>query len=254
VNEEWISDKTRYAVDGLKRQRLDMPMARGPSGNLEPISWKAALELASSKLIATPGAKMAALAGPLVEVEALVALKDLFNSLGSTSTMSTVASLSADLRAAYTLNSTIAGLEKCDALLIVGSNLRIEAPLLNARVRKLVRHANLPVAMVGKPVDLTYEVEQLGDSAVALSDLLAGKGAFASTLKAAKKPAILVGTGALSPAPAQHASAHHGAPLPPTGGLGRSLPGRWRGGWRARVAGGPRLMASHGPLMASDGL
>jgi NADH-quinone oxidoreductase subunit G len=72
VNEEWISDKTRYAVDGLKRQRLDMPMARGPSGNLEPISWKAALELASSKLIATPGAKMAALAGPLVEVEALI--------------------------------------------------------------------------------------------------------------------------------------------------------------------------------------
>ena len=198
VNEEWISDKTRYAVDGLKRQRLDMPMARGPSGNLEPISWKAALELASSKLIATPGAKMAALAGPLVEVEALVALKDLLNSLGSTSTMSTVASISADLRAAYTLNSTIAGLEKCDALLIVGSNLRIEAPLLNARVRKLVRHSNLPVAMVGKQVDLTYEVEQLGDSAAALSELLAGKGSFASTLKAAKKPAILVGSGALS--------------------------------------------------------
>ena len=90
VNEEWISDKTRYAVDGLKRQRLDVPLARGPDGTLAPVSWKDALSLAAEKMGSTPGTKMAALAGPLVEVEALVPLKDLMNSLGCTGTGSTV--------------------------------------------------------------------------------------------------------------------------------------------------------------------
>jgi len=198
VNEEWISDKTRFAVDGLKRQRLDMPLARGPDGQLSPVSWVDALTIAAEKISATPKTKLAALAGPLVEVEALVALKDLVNSLGSTATTSTAAAGPADLRGAYTFNPTILGVEACDALLIVGSNPRIEAPLLNARIRKMVRHFGLQVAAVGKPADLTYEVEQLGDSAAALSDLLAGKSPFAATLKSASKPAVLVGAGALA--------------------------------------------------------
>jgi len=197
VNEEWISDKTRFAVDGLKRQRLDMPLARNADGSLTPVSWKEALGVAAGALSGTRGTAMAALAGPLVEAEILVALKDLMNSLGCTGTRSTATSLSADLRASYTLNATIAGLEEADAVLLVGTNPRVEAPLLNARLRKLVRHHDLPVASVGKPADLTYEVEQLGESAAALSDLLAGKGAFAETLKGAKKPAVIVGLGAL---------------------------------------------------------
>jgi len=198
INEEWISDKTRYAVDGLKRQRLDMPLVRAADGSLSPLGWREALGLAADKLGSTPGKEIAALAGPLVELEALVPLKDLINSLGSTSTTSTAAPLSADLRASYTLNATIAGLEKCDALLLVGTNPRIEAPLLNARIRKLVRHYGLPVAAVGKPADLTYDVEQLGESAEALSELLAGKSPFTETLKGASKPAVIVGLGALS--------------------------------------------------------
>ena len=198
INEEWISDKTRFAVDGLKRQRLDLPLARGPDGMLSPISWADALTLAADKISATPKGKLAAIAGPLVEVEALVAAKDLLNSLGSTSTSSTAAPFDADLRASYTLNPTILGIEDCDALLLVGTNPRIEAPLLNARIRKLVRRRGLQVASVGKASDLTYEVSQLGDSASALSDLLAGKSPFAATLKSAKKPAIIVGTGALT--------------------------------------------------------
>ena len=199
VNEEWISDKTRYAVDGLKAQRLDMPLLRGADGSLSPVSWADALGIAAEKLSATPKTAMAALAGPLVEVEALVCLKDLLNSLGSTSTSSTAAvGLSADLRPSYTLNSTIAGLEDCDALLLVGSNPRIEAPLLNARIRKLVRHRGLEVASVGKDVDLTYECTHLGDSASALTDMLNGSNAFASALKSASKPAIIVGAGTLS--------------------------------------------------------
>ena len=119
--------------------------------------------------------------------------------LGSTATSSTAAAgLAADLRASYTLIATIAGIEGCDALLLVGTNPRIEAPLLNSRIRKMVRHYDLPVASVGKAVDLTYEVEQLGDSADALSALLAGKAPFANVLKGAKKPAVLVGAGALA--------------------------------------------------------
>jgi NADH-quinone oxidoreductase chain G len=198
INEEWISDKTRYAVDGLKRQRLDMPLARAADGSLSPLGWREALALAADKLSSAPGKEIAAIAGPLVELEALVPLKDLINSLGSTSTLSTAAPLSADLRASYTLNASIVGLEQCDALLLVGTNPRIEAPLLNARIRKLVRHYGLPVASVGKAADLTYDVEHLGDSSDALTDLLAGKGSFASTLKGASKPAVLVGLGALS--------------------------------------------------------
>jgi NADH-quinone oxidoreductase subunit G len=103
INEEWISDKTRYAVDGLKRQRLDVPMARNAQGVLAPVSWEDALHLAAEKLSSSPAKSLAALAGPLVEVEALVALKDLFNSLGSTSTASTThpSSISADLQTSY---------------------------------------------------------------------------------------------------------------------------------------------------------
>jgi NADH-quinone oxidoreductase subunit G len=198
INEEWISDKTRFAVDGLKRQRLDIPLARNADGSLVPVSWMDALSIAADKINGAPKGSLAAIAGPLVEVEALVALKDLINSLGSTSTSSTAAPLSADLRAGYTLNPSIIGVEACDALLLVGSNPRVEAPLLNARIRKMVRHYGLQVASVGKPADLTYDVEQLGDSASALTELLAGNSPFAATLKSASKPAILVGTGALT--------------------------------------------------------
>jgi len=180
VNEEWISDKTRYAVDGLKRQRLDLPLMRTAEGSLKPVSWKDALSVAAEKLRATPKGKIGALAGPLVELEALVPLKDLINSLGSTTTMSTAATgLSADLRSSYTLNSTIAGIEDCDALLLVGTNPRTEAPLVNSRIRKMVRHHGLEVATVGPDADLTYETTYLGPSASTLTDLLAGKHPFA---------------------------------------------------------------------------
>lgn len=198
VNEEWISDKTRFAVDGLKRQRLDIPLVRGENGSLIPVSWSDALTIAAEKIAATPKGSLCAVAGPLVEIESLVALKDLTNLLGSTSTSSTAAPLDADLRASYTFNPTIVGVESCDALLLIGSNPRIEAPLLNARIRKMVRHSGLPVASVGKSADLNYEVEHLGDSASALTDLLKGDSSFAATLKGASKPAILVGTGALT--------------------------------------------------------
>merc|ERR1719424_781976 len=159
INEEWISDKTRYAVDGLKRQRLDAPMLR-INGQLAPVSWADALTAAADALGGVPAAQVGAFAGPLVEVEALVCLKELLNSIGSTSTTSTAAGgQSADLRASYLLNSTLAGIEAADALLMVGTNPRVEAPLLNSRLRRMVMHADLPVGVVGPAAELTYDYE-----------------------------------------------------------------------------------------------
>jgi len=196
VNEEWISDKTRYAIDGLKRQRLDVPLLRNEDGMLEPVSWRDALAVAAEAFKSVPAEEVGAIAGPLVEVEALVAVKDLLNSLGSTST-STASTLSADLRPSYMMNSTIAGIEEADALLLVGTNTRVEAPLVNARIRKMVRHADLPVAVVGPAADLTFVYEHLGTTPTELGKLLDGSSPFGKVLAGAKKPMVLVGTGAL---------------------------------------------------------
>lgn len=132
-----ILSARRYAVDGLKRQRLDQPLLRDSSGHFSPISWKEAIAIAADKMSSISGAELGVFAGPLVEVEALVALKDLVNKLGSTTTVPHTL-LSADLRSTYALNCRIAGIERADALLLVGSNPRIEAPLLNTRIRKMV--------------------------------------------------------------------------------------------------------------------
>jgi NADH-quinone oxidoreductase subunit G len=196
VNEEWISDKTRYAVDGLKRQRLDTPLLR-KEGVLVAVSWKEALAAAASAISSAAPERIGCFAGPLVDVESLVCAKDLFNALGSTSTYGATA-LSADLRPDYVLNSTIAGIEEADALLLVGTNPRVEAPLVNARIRKMVRHFDLPVAAVGAAADLTFEYEHLGTSADALSSLLSGSSSFAKTLSTAEKPIVLLGLGATS--------------------------------------------------------
>merc|ERR1719424_549967 len=196
INEEWISDKTRYAVDGLKRQRLDVPLLK-KDGKLVPVSWREALSAAAEKIGAAAPSELGVIAGPLADLEALVCAKDLFNKLGSTATSSTAAAGSADLRAGYTMGSTIAGIEEADAVLLVGTNLRVEAPLVNARVRKMVRHFGLKVGVVGPAADLTFEYDHIGDSAAALSQLKAGEG-FGAVLGAAKRPIVLLGAGAVA--------------------------------------------------------
>ena len=191
------TDKTRFAVDGLKRQRLDKPMLRTPGGALEPVSWSQALSVAAHQLSNAPKGTVGALAGSLVEVEALVCAKDLLNSVGSCATSGTGGAISADLRGGYVFGATIAGVEEADAILLVGTNPRVEAPLVNARIRKMVRHASLPVASVGPAADLTYEYDHLGGGADALSALLDGSSPFSAALKGANKPLVLVGAAAL---------------------------------------------------------
>ncbi len=159
VNEEWISDKTRHVVDGLRRQRLDRPYVR-VGGKLKPASWAEALEAAAS---AMKGTKLAAIAGDLVPVEAMWALKGLMDGLGQSAydCRQDGAKLPRDNRSAWLFNATVAGLDRARAILLVGSNPRSEAPVLNARIRK-AWSLGAEVASIGESMDLTYPHARLG--------------------------------------------------------------------------------------------
>jgi len=201
VNEEWISDKTRHVADGLKTQRLDTPYIR-KNGRLEPASWKEALTLVAQKLKSADPAKIGAIAGDLCGAEEMFALKDLFTRLGSKNLDCRQAGDKLDPklgRASYVFNSTISGIEQADAILIVGSNPRIEAPVLNSRIRKRWRTGLLKdVGLIGSNAPLTYPVTHLGAGAATLADVASGKHPFAQKLKEAQKPMIIVGQGAFA--------------------------------------------------------
>jgi NADH-quinone oxidoreductase subunit G len=198
VNEEWISDKTRYIPDGLKAQRLDRPYIR-KNGRLEPASWDEALGLVAAKLKAAKAPRIAAIAGDLAGAEEMFALKDLLGRLGCTNIdcRQDGARLDPKLgRASYIFNSGIAGIEDADAILLVGTSPRLEAAVLNARIRKRWRAAGIPIGLIGQQVDLTYAYDYLGSGPQTLSEVLAGKHSFAAALKAAKKPLVIVGPAA----------------------------------------------------------
>jgi NADH-quinone oxidoreductase subunit G len=200
VNEEWISDKTRYAIDGLKRQRLDRPYVRGADGKLKPATWAEAFAAIKAKVAGVDGSKIAGVAGDLVDVESTVALKDLLNALGSQNLdcRQDGASFDASNRAGYIFNSGIAGIENADVVLLIGTNPRWEAPLVNSRIRKTYLTGKLKkVAVVGQNIDLTYPTEWLGNAGSVLTDLANGTHAFAETLRNAKNPLIILGAGAL---------------------------------------------------------
>ena len=193
VNEEWISDKTRQAVDGLKYNRLDQPFIR-KDGKMQPASWDEAFAAITT---AVKGKKVAALVGDLCDLESMYALKGLMSSLGSTmiDCRQDGAKYGGKHRVGYLFNSSIAGIDEADACLLVGTNPRKEAAVLNVRLRYLSKRA--PIAAVGQVENLTYAVEHLGTTVKALEDLLAGKGDFAKALKKAKKPMIILGSGAV---------------------------------------------------------
>uniref|UniRef100_A0A8C9ILU4 NADH-ubiquinone oxidoreductase 75 kDa subunit, mitochondrial n=1 Tax=Piliocolobus tephrosceles TaxID=591936 RepID=A0A8C9ILU4_9PRIM len=153
INEEWISDKTRFAYDGLKRQRLTEPMIRNEKGLLTYTSWEDALSRVAGMLQSFQGKDVAAIAGGLVDAEALVALKDLLNRVDSdtlcTEEVFPTAGAGTDLRSNYLLNTTIAGVEEADVVLLVGTNPRFEAPLFNARIRKVLKEAKKPMVVLG---------------------------------------------------------------------------------------------------------
>jgi NADH-quinone oxidoreductase subunit G len=197
VNEEWISDKTRHIVDGLRTQRLDRPYIR-ENGQLRAASWSEAFGAIAAKAGRIDGKRIGAIAGDLAAVEEMFALKELLAKCGSAN-LTTQGGDGFDPkigRASYIFNPGIAGIEQADALLIVGSNPRKEAAVLNARIRKRWRSGQLKIGVIGAKADLTYSYDYLGAGTESLSDLAAGKHSFAGVLKGAKHPIVLVGAGA----------------------------------------------------------
>src|SRR3546814_3284075 len=163
INEEWISDKTRFACDGLSRQRLDRPYVRR-DGKLRPASWDEAFAAIAARVEGVAGTKIAAVAGDLADCESMLALHDLMTAPGSPhlDCRQDGAKLDPSVRAGYVFNSGIAGIEAADAILLVGTNPRLEAPVLNARIRKRWMAGGLRVGVVGPQADLTYRYDSLG--------------------------------------------------------------------------------------------
>lgn len=202
VNEEWINDKTRFACDGLKTQRLTTPLIRRDD-KFTPASWEQVLtEIGTAyQKLAPKENEFKAVAGHLVETETLVAMKDLVNKLGSDNLAldqpggSSPAAHGIDVRSSYAFNSKIYGVEEADAILLVGTNPRHEAAVLNARIRKQWLRSDLEVGLVGETFESTFDFDHLGTTASDLKKVLSGP--WGKLLQAAKRPMIIVGSSAV---------------------------------------------------------
>ncbi|KAF2753029.1 NADH-quinone oxidoreductase [Pseudovirgaria hyperparasitica] len=202
INEEWIDDKSRFACDALSTQRLTNPLIRRDDQFL-PATWEQALVEISDKFqqLSPKGHEFKAIAGQLVETEALVAMKDLVNKLGSENLAQDYVQGSQppahgiDVRSNYVFNSKITGVEEADAILLIGTNPRHEAAVLNARIRKQWLRSDLEVGLVGEDFESTFDYENLGSNAADIKSVLSGP--FGKKLQSAKNPMIIVGSAAV---------------------------------------------------------
>ncbi len=203
INEEWISDKTRFACDGLANQRLDRPYVR-QKGALKPASWEAAFSHVVKALKPLKGDQIGALAGDLADCESMALLKDLFTHLKSPhiDCRQDGAALEAGVRSSYLFNTSIAGIEDADACLMVGGNVRYEAPLINARLRKRSLGGNFQAARIGGEISShrrpTFLYEELGSAAQILDDVRIGRHPFSKVLEKAKRPLLILSQEALA--------------------------------------------------------
>ncbi len=203
INEEWLSDKGRFSVDGLKRRRLDRPWVR-VHGKLQAVSWQDAFVAIARRLNGVSGSRIGAIVGDLCEAESIMALRDLMLALGSPNLdcRQDGALYDTSSRSRYVFASGIAGIDEADALLVIGADPRHDAPVLNARIRKRYLAAGrggFPIGVIGDVgADPTWACERLGDGPGALRDFVAGSHAFAEILKNAKKPMIIIGQEALA--------------------------------------------------------
>lgn len=200
VNEEWISDKTRFIWDGLRAQRLDRPYVRR-DGRLQAASWSEAFATIAQRVKRTMPQRTGVIAGDLATVEEMFAMKGLMELLVSPNMDCRQDGAKLDPaagRASYIFNPTIAGIDKADAVLIVGSNPRHEAAVLNARIRKRWRSGDLPIGLIGEKVDLTYSYDYLGGGRDTLTEVVRGDRAFGRLLGEAKRPLVIVGQAALA--------------------------------------------------------
>jgi NADH-quinone oxidoreductase subunit G len=202
INEEWISDKTRHVWDGLRVQRLDRPYLRR-NGRLEAVTWDEAFRAIAEVLRELDGERFAAIAGDLAAAEEMFALKLLAGQLGSPNIDCRQDGAKLDPergRVTYLFNATIEGIDHADAILLIGTNPRHEAPVLNARILKRWRQiqGKLPLGLIGTQADLTYAYEHLGAGPETLAKLADGSHAFLDKLKGAERPLVIVGQAALA--------------------------------------------------------
>ena len=199
VNEEWLSDKGRFAVDGLLKRRLDRPYIRR-HGKLVEASWPDALTAVAERLGKTAPERIAAIAGDLCCVESMLALKEVMVSLGVTSLdcRQDGAKTPASARSSYLFNSTIAGIDKADVVLLIGTNPRQEAPVINARLRKRYLKGGFKAGLIGPGFESTFPVTMLGEGPAVLQALVDGNHAWLEVLKSAQNPMIILGSGAVA--------------------------------------------------------
>lgn len=198
INEEWIDDRSRYSCDGLRNQRLTVPLIK-TGDTFEPANWDEALSIitAAYNKIKPQGNEFKAVAGALSDAESMLALKDLANRLDSDNVTTDVPQASTshglDVRSNYIFNSTIDGIEEADRILLVGTNPRFEAAVLSSRIRKVWLRSDLEIAHVGENFNSIFDYEHLGESAKDLEKAL--KGEFGKKLAGAKNPLIIIGSG-----------------------------------------------------------
>ena len=198
INEEWIHDRSRHAFDGLKRQRINDPMERGPDGSYRPIAWDDALIKLAGHLNANNGDEIAGLIGEHVDIEGIVAFRDMMHRLGCENLQfrRSGAKLSPDFRGNYLFNSRVTGVDEADVMLIIGSCLKTEMPVLNARIRRAVNEG-LQVFVIGSTETLTYDFEHLGTSPAVLKEIQAGSHPICKVLEDAEFPMVVVSSNAL---------------------------------------------------------
>ena len=197
INEEWISDKTRFACDGLKNQRLDKPYIK-KGGKLVPATWKEAMEYISVEIAKHDAKEIGAIAGTLCDLESMFLLKEMINKLGSHNHDFNQFGYHVDTneRGNYLFNTSIAGIEQSDACLLIGANPRKVAPVLNARIGKMVRKGKMVVGRIGEANDQTYKILDCGSDIAALQEFLTNTN-IPNVLKNVKNPMIIVGDAVL---------------------------------------------------------
>ena len=198
INEEWISDKTRYSCDGLLKQRLDVPYIK-KDNKLQKCSWDEAINLLTDKIKSVQPNEIAGHIGDMINMENALSFKKFFKILNSENLEFREKNfyINSDEKMNYIFNSSISGIEDADLILLVGTNPRHEASILNARIRKTFVHKKIPIFSIGNPGDLTYEYKIIGDSTEDIKKIVNKEHNFSQKLLSAKKPIIIIGESAL---------------------------------------------------------
>ncbi len=199
INEEWISDKTRYACDGLLKQRLDTPYIR-EDGILKQTSWNKALDFLIHKIKSFKPDEIAGLVGDLADLEMIYSFKNFFEKcIGSKNfeCRQDRIYLNPFDRINYIFNSKIKGIEDSDFILLVGTNPRLEATMLNTRIRKVFVQKKIPIYSIGDPGDLTYPYKKIQSNTKTIQEIVSGSHEIAEKIKKSKKPIVIIGDSAL---------------------------------------------------------